>query len=111
MMTAKADKVGGFNPWATAVHAREEARRRGDRRVGTDDLLLGLLREPAVAQVLGCDLGAAREALDAMDRDALVASSACSGPLARRPLYSCARRHERPSVRAFSLTCLRVSLA
>jgi hypothetical protein len=73
MMTAKADKVGGFNPWATAVHAREEARRRGDRRVGTDDLLLGLLREPAVAQVLGCDLGAAREALDAMDRDALVA--------------------------------------
>jgi hypothetical protein len=73
MMTAKANKVGGFNPWATAVYAREEARRRGNRRVGTDDLLLGLLRDPDVAQVLGCDLGAAREALDAMDRDALVA--------------------------------------
>jgi len=72
-MTAKANKVGGFNPWATAVYAREEARRRGNRRVGTEDLVLGLLREPDVAQVLGCDLGAAREALDAMDRDALVA--------------------------------------
>jgi Clp amino terminal domain, pathogenicity island component len=73
MMTAKANKVGGFNPWATTVYAREEARRRGNRRVGTEDLVLGLLREPDVAQVLGCDLGAAREALDAMDRDALVA--------------------------------------
>ena len=73
MMTAKANKVGGFNPWATAVYAREEARRRGNRRVGTEDLVLGLLREPDVAQVLGCDLGTAREALDAMDRDALVA--------------------------------------
>ena len=73
MMSAKANQVGGFNPWATAVYAREEARRRGNRRVGTDDLLLGLLREPDVAQVLGCDLAAAREALDAMDRDALVA--------------------------------------
>jgi hypothetical protein len=55
------------------VYAREEARRRGDRRVGTEHLVLGLLREPDVAQALGCDLGAAREALDAMDRDALVA--------------------------------------
>jgi hypothetical protein len=73
MMTAKANKVGGFNPWVTYVYAREEARRRGNRRVGTEDVVLGLLREPEVARVLGCDLGAAREALDAMDRDALVA--------------------------------------
>jgi hypothetical protein len=73
MMTAKANKVGGYNPWVAAVYAREEARRRGDRRVGTEHLVLGLLREPGVAEVLGCDLGAAREALDAMDRDALVA--------------------------------------
>jgi hypothetical protein len=73
MMTAKANKAGGYHPWATYIYAREEARRRGDRRVGTEHLVLGLLREPDVAQVLGCDLGAAREALDAMDRDALVA--------------------------------------
>jgi hypothetical protein len=72
-MTAKANKVGGYIPWATYVYAREEARRRGDRRVGTEHLVLGLLREPDVAQVLGCDLGAARGALDAMDRGALVA--------------------------------------
>jgi hypothetical protein len=72
-MTAKASKVSGYHPWTTYVYAREEARRRGDRRVGTEHLVLGLLREPDLAQVLGCDLGAAREALDAMDRDALVA--------------------------------------
>ena len=72
-MTAKANKVGGYHPWTTYVYAREEARRRGDRRVGTEHLVLGLLREPDIAQVLGCDLGAARDALDAMDRDALVA--------------------------------------
>jgi Clp amino terminal domain, pathogenicity island component len=72
-MTAKASKVGEYHPWTTYVHAREEARRRGDRRVGTEHLVLGLLREPDLARVLGCDLGAAREALDAMDRDALVA--------------------------------------
>jgi hypothetical protein len=73
MMTANANRAGGFNPWATAVCAREEARRRGNRRVGTEDLVLGLLREPEIAQMLGCDLGQAREALDAMDRDALLA--------------------------------------
>ena len=70
-MTGKTSKGGGFIPWATYVYAREEARRRGDRRVGTEHVVLGLLRGPEVAPVLGCDLGAAREALDAMDRDAL----------------------------------------
>ena len=73
MMIAIASKAGGYDPWATYVYAREEARRRGDRRVGTEHVVLGLLREPEIAQVLGCDLGAAREALDAMDCDALVA--------------------------------------
>jgi len=73
MMTGETSKVGGFNPWATYVYAREEARRRGNRRVGTEHLVLALLRESDVAQLLGCDLEAAREALDAIDRDALVA--------------------------------------
>jgi hypothetical protein len=31
------------------VCAREETRRRGDRRVDTEHLVLGLLREPDVA--------------------------------------------------------------
>jgi len=72
-MTAKPSKAGEYHPWTTFIHAREEARRRGDRRVGTEHLVLGLLREPDIARVLGCDLEAAREALDAMDHDALVA--------------------------------------
>jgi hypothetical protein len=72
-MTANANAAGGFNPWAAAVYAREEARRRGNRRVGTEDLVLGLLRDPEVVEMLGCDLGAAREVLDGLDREALVA--------------------------------------
>ncbi len=71
-MTAKASKVGEYHPWTTYVHAREEARRRGDRRVGTEHLVLALLRDSNLAQALGCDLGFARETLDVMDRDALV---------------------------------------
>ncbi|HKR98147.1 MAG TPA: Clp protease N-terminal domain-containing protein, partial [Candidatus Dormibacteraeota bacterium] len=54
MMTAKANTVGEYHPWTTYVYAREEARLRGDRRVGTEHLVLGLLREPDLAQVLGC---------------------------------------------------------
>jgi ATP-dependent Clp protease ATP-binding subunit ClpA len=55
--------------------AVEEAARRGDRRVGTEHLLLGLLHDPAglAAAVLGTDLGSARRAVDALDRAALAA--------------------------------------
>lgn len=53
--------------------AKQEVQRRGDRRVGTDHLLLGLLhaqRSPAV-RALGVDLASARAAADALDRAAL----------------------------------------
>jgi ATP-dependent Clp protease ATP-binding subunit ClpA len=55
--------------------AAEEARRRGDRRLGTDHLLLGLLHEEAgeAANALGVDLASARAAQDALDRAALAA--------------------------------------
>jgi len=55
--------------------AAEEARRRGDRRLGTDHLLLGLLHDPdsPVAKALGTDLESARDACDALDRAALAA--------------------------------------
>jgi ATP-dependent Clp protease ATP-binding subunit ClpA len=55
--------------------AAQEARRRGDRRLGTDHLLLGLLHDPdsGVARAVGVDLDAARAALDALDRSALAA--------------------------------------
>jgi len=55
--------------------ATEEARRRGDRRLGTDHLLLGLLHDadsPAT-KALGVDLAAARAASDALDLAALAA--------------------------------------
>lgn len=55
--------------------AAEEARRRGDRRLGTDHLLLGLLHDASSteAKALGMDLKSARDAADALDRAALAA--------------------------------------
>ena len=72
-MTKPPKPADAYHPWGTYIDAREEARRRGDRRVGTEHLVLGLLREPVLAQALGCDLQTARDALDAMDHDALAA--------------------------------------
>ena len=55
--------------------ATEEAARRGDRRLGTDHLLLGLLREPGstAPQVLGVSLAGARATLEELDLAALAA--------------------------------------
>jgi hypothetical protein len=70
------DRLIAKSPFATAVTAAlEESRRRGDRRLGTEHLLLGLLHDPggAPARALGVDLGTARAALDRLDRAALAA--------------------------------------
>ncbi len=72
-MTKESKPDDWYLPWSTYIDAREEARRRGDRKVGTEHLILGLLREPALAQALGYDLQTARDALDAIDHDALAA--------------------------------------
>ncbi|MDT7797686.1 MAG: hypothetical protein QOI78_1119 [Actinomycetota bacterium] len=62
------------SPFASVVTAAlEESRRRGDRRLGTEHLLLGLLHDDACAQALGLDLATARAALDRLDREALAA--------------------------------------
>ncbi len=55
--------------------AAEEARRRGDRRLGTDHLLLGLLHDAGspAARALGIDLAAGRAASNALDLAALAA--------------------------------------
>ncbi|MFF3624892.1 Clp protease N-terminal domain-containing protein [Streptomyces sp. NPDC002467] len=55
------------------TRALEEARLRGDRRIGTEHLLLGILHEPGSVAVrsLGTDLEAAHMALDALDQAAL----------------------------------------
>lgn len=64
-----------FGPGAREVigAAVAEARLRGDRRIGTEHLLLGVLRHPdtAAARALAVDLADARAALGALDREAL----------------------------------------
>ena len=60
-----------YHPWTTYLAARHEARRRGDRKVGTEHLVLALLAEPALAGALATDLAGARAQLEALDRDAL----------------------------------------
>lgn len=70
-MSESNDTVTEYHPWTTYIAGREEARRRGDRRVGTDYLVLGLLRDPDMERVIGVTLKAARDALDTLDRAAL----------------------------------------
>lgn len=60
-----------FHGWAVYLRASEEARRRGDRRTGTDHLLLALLEDPSIEVVLGVSLQQARQALASLDREAL----------------------------------------
>jgi len=55
-----------YHPWTTYIVAREEARRRGDRKVGTEHLLLALLSEPDLSGILDVTIEEARTALDAL---------------------------------------------
>ncbi len=65
--------------WAIYLQASEEARRRGDRRVGTDHVLLALLEDPSIEVVLGVSLQQARQALESLDHEALGALGLGSG--------------------------------
>jgi hypothetical protein len=68
------DRLIAKSPFAVVVTAAlEESRRRGDRRLGTEHLLLGLLHDPDSALALGTGLADARAALDRLDRAALAA--------------------------------------
>lgn len=58
---------------AAVTSALGEAALRGDRRIGTEHLLLGVLHEPGSVRAFGTDLESARAALDALDRSALAA--------------------------------------
>jgi ATP-dependent Clp protease ATP-binding subunit ClpA len=70
-MTAESVVPGVLHPWAVYLRASEEARRRGDRRTGTDHLLLALLEEPSVEVVAGVSPQQARQALESLDQEAL----------------------------------------
>ena len=69
----EAQGEASFNPWRTYSAAREEARCRGDRRIGTEHLLVALLLEPELARVFGAGAEAARAGLADLDRQALAA--------------------------------------
>jgi ATP-dependent Clp protease ATP-binding subunit ClpA len=57
--------------WNIYLRASEEARRRGDRRTGTDHLLLALLENPSIEVMLGVSLHQACQALESLDQEAL----------------------------------------
>jgi len=62
-----------LHPWTIYLRASEEARCRGDRRIGTDHVLLGLLDYPAIEVLVGVSLQQARQALASLDHEAMQA--------------------------------------
>ncbi|HVA10230.1 MAG TPA: Clp protease N-terminal domain-containing protein [Acidimicrobiales bacterium] len=78
-MTTESVAPEVFHVWAIYMRASEEARRRGDRRTGTDHLLLALLEDPSIEAVLGVSLQQARRALESLDHEALGALGMGSG--------------------------------
>ena len=96
-MTAESAGPEVLHPWAIYMRASEEARRRGDRRTGTDHLLLALLEEPSIEGVLGVSLQQARQVLESLDDEALstlgMGSGADAPALAMRPFP------KRPTIR------------
>jgi Clp amino terminal domain, pathogenicity island component len=82
-MTTESVAPETLHAWAIYLQASEEARRRGDRRTGTDHILLALFEDPSTEAVLGVNLQQARGALESLDRDAL--ASVGLGPGADAP--------------------------
>jgi hypothetical protein len=78
-MTAESVVPEVLHVWAIYLRASEEARRRGDRRTGTDHLLLALFVDPSIEVVLGVNLQQARQALESLDDEALVTVGLGSG--------------------------------
>ena len=78
-MTAESTAPEVLHGWAIYLRAGEEARRRGDRRIGTDHVLLALFEDPRIEVVLGVSLQQARQALESLDREALGALGLGSG--------------------------------
>jgi Clp amino terminal domain, pathogenicity island component len=78
-MTTESVVPEEHHAWAIYLRASEEARRRGDRRTGTDHLLLALLEDPSIEVVLGFSLQQARQAHESLDHEALGALGMVSG--------------------------------
>ena len=78
-MTTESVVPEELHAWNLYLRASEEARRRGDRRTGTDHVLLALLEDPSIEVVLGVSLQQARQALESLDQEALGALGLGSG--------------------------------
>jgi len=78
-MTTESVAPEVLHPWSIYLRASEEARRRGDRRTGTDHLLLALLEDRSIGIVLGVSLQQTRQALESLDHEALGAVGLGSG--------------------------------
>ena len=87
-MTTESVAPDTLHAWAICLQASEEARRMGDRRTGTDHILLALFEDPSIEVLLGVNLQQARRALESLDRQALAAlgleSDTETAPLAMR---------------------------
>jgi ATP-dependent Clp protease ATP-binding subunit ClpA len=97
------DRLLTRSPFARVVGAAlDEARERGDRRMGTEHLLLGLLGDPGseAALALGVDLRSARAALDELELDALRTIGIDPGRI--RGLAELPRRHPPLTVAALT---------
>jgi hypothetical protein len=90
-----------LHPWGIYLQASEEARRRGDRRAGTDHVLLALFEDPSVEGLLGASLQQARQALDSLDREAL--SALGFGPGADAPELPMRAVPKKPTLRYIML--------
>lgn len=77
---------------ATVTSALEETTLRGDRRLGTEHLLLGVLHDPGAVRALGTDLETARAALDALDRSALAVVGIDVRGIERAPIPASRKR-------------------
>ena len=87
-MTTESAAPEVLHAWDIYLRASEEARRRGDRRTGTDHLLLALLEDPSIEAALGVSLQQARQALESLDHEALGALGL--GPAPTLPRCRCA---------------------
>jgi hypothetical protein len=96
-MSAESAAGETLHGWAIYMRASEEARRRGDRRTGTDHLLLAVLEDPAIEVALGANLQQARQALDSLDQEALSVLGVDFG--AAPPLLPMRRVPKEPTIR------------
>jgi len=97
-MTTESVAPEVLHPWAIYLQASEEARRRGDRRTGTDHILLALFEDPSIDAVIGVSLPQARQALESLDHEALRAVGLGSG--ADAPALPMRPVPKKPTIRA-----------